>query len=93
MAHPAQPSQHVRHVPAEDAPVSVEFVEHDVAQVAEEPRPAGVVGEDAGVKHVGVGDQQAGLAADSRAVRGGGVAVVGAHRDWRLEIGDLGLEI
>ena len=67
--HPPQSPQHVRHVPAKDTPVGVKLIKHDVAQVAKEPRPAGMVGQDASVEHVGVGDQQTGLAADGGTVR------------------------
>jgi len=51
------------------------------------------VGEDADVEHIGVGDQQPGLAADGGAMGGGSVAVVGADGDWRLEIRDQRLKV
>ena len=36
----------------------------------------------------GRGDEETGLAANSGPVGGGSIAVIGSHRDWRLEIRD-----
>jgi hypothetical protein len=55
---PLQPSQDVVDVRAEDAAVDVQLVQHDPAQVAQERLPILMVREDAGVQHVGVGDQR-----------------------------------
>jgi hypothetical protein len=40
---------------AEDAAVDMQLVDHHVAQVGKERRPAGVVGQDTLVQHVRVG--------------------------------------
>ncbi len=47
---------HVGDVRAEHAAVCVHLVDDHVFQVLEELRPLGVVGEDALVQHVGIGD-------------------------------------
>ncbi len=80
-AHAPQPPQHVRHVATEHAPVRVQLVQHDELQVAKEVRPARVVRQDAHVKHVGVGDDDAALAPDLRTLAGGCVAVIDIERD------------
>ncbi len=79
-AQPAQAADQVGHIRAEDAAVDVQLVDHDPTEILEQRRPARVVREDPGVEHVRVGQQQAHLVADRPALRGGRVAVVGAHR-------------
>ena len=66
---------------AEDTSVVVQLVHHDVAQVLEEALPLGVVGEDAAVQHVGVGDDDVTGQPDGAPCRDGGVAVVGVGLD------------
>ena len=66
---------------AEDAAVVVQLVHHDVAEVLEEADPLVVVGQDAGVEHVGVGDDDVAGLADGPAGGGRGVAVVGERLD------------
>jgi hypothetical protein len=56
LAHAPQPPQHVRHVRAEDPAVDVRLVDDHELQLAEEPRPRRVVGQDPEVQHVGVGE-------------------------------------
>jgi len=46
----------------EDAAISVDFVDDDIAQVGEEGGPLGMVRQDRRVKHVGVREHQVGLA-------------------------------
>ena len=75
----AEAAQDVGDVAAKDAAIGVEFVQDDVAQAAKKAHPASVVGEDADVEHVGVGDEDAGLFADGGAVAGGGVTIIGAQ--------------
>ncbi|CAB5033782.1 unannotated protein [freshwater metagenome] len=55
---PAQASQHVCDMRAEDAAVDVGLVDHDDGEVGEEVTPGLVVGEDSDVEHVGVGEDQ-----------------------------------
>ena len=76
-AHAAQAAQQVGDVAAEDAAQHVELVDHDVAQAHEEGGPARVVGQEADVQHLGVGEHHVGVAAHPRACVGRGVAVVG----------------
>ena len=75
-AQPAQATQHLCDVRAEDAAVHVRLVEHDVAQVVQELGPAIVGGEDADVQHVGVRQDDRGPRAYARALRLRRVAVV-----------------
>ncbi len=70
---------------AEDTAVGVDLVEHDVAQVREEGRPAGVVGQDAGVQHVGIGNHQASLTPDGWPRAPGRIAVVGRRVQFRRQ--------
>ena len=50
-----QPAYHVGNMRAEDTAVGVHFVDDDEAQALEEIRPVGVMRQNAGVKHVGIG--------------------------------------
>jgi len=56
----------------------MQLVENHPTQILEERSPARVVGENAGVEHVGVGDQEASVVADVTPLGLGRVAVVGA---------------
>ena len=73
--HPAEPAQHVSDVRAEDAAVAVAFVDDHVAQPAEEPRPAGVAGQQRTMQHVRGGQQVPGVAARPGPLGVGRVAV------------------
>ncbi len=73
---PPQPAQHVGDVRAEHAAIDVRLVDHHHREVGEQLGPGGVVGEDADVQHVGVGEHHVRLAADVRARLAWGVAVV-----------------
>ena len=73
---PAQPAQHVRDVGPEHAPVGVGLVDDHPPEAGEEVAPALVVGQDAHVEHVGVGEDQVRATPDLRAVVARGVAVV-----------------
>ena len=68
-----QAAQHVGQIAAEDAPVAMDFVDDDVAQVLKQLHPLGVVGQDAGVEHVRVGDHHVPGLADGLA--GGALGV------------------
>jgi len=59
-------------------PVGVGLVDDDKAQVGKKVGPQGVVGQDAEVEHVGVCEEDVGLAAQPGAGRLGCVAVVDA---------------
>jgi len=73
----AQAAQHAGHLRAEDAAVGVRLVDDDITEVAEEFGPQRVVGQDARVEHVGIGQQDARLLAEPGAAALGRVAVVG----------------
>ena len=76
-----QTPQHVAQMAAEHAAIRVQLIDHDVAQILEQARPAGVVRQDAGVQHVGIGQHQMALFANgfSRVARR--VAVVREHAE------------
>ena len=80
-ADPEQPPQHVGDVPAEHAPIGVELVDDDVAELLEEQEPLGVMGQDRGIEHVRVGRDDLPRAPDRRPDRCRRVAVVGRRRD------------
>ena len=61
---------------SEHAAIRVQLVQHHEAQVFEQPLPARVVGQDARVQHVGVGQNQIRSGADGGARVGGSVAIV-----------------
>jgi len=61
---------------SENAPVGVHLVDDDEVKVPEKVRPIGVVGQDAGVQHIRVGEDDIGTPADGRAVGLGSIAVV-----------------
>ena len=77
----SQTPQNVTEVAAENPAVSVQLVEHDVAEVLEQSRPAGVMRQNSGVQHVRVGQDDMALLADGLARVRGRVAVVGEHAE------------
>ncbi len=80
-----EPLQHVMEMTAEDAPIGVELVEHQPAQVAEKRRPLRPPSEDSDMKHVGVRDQDAGgNALDPPSILLGSVAVENGGRAGHL---------
>ena len=88
-----EPSQHVGEVAAEDAAIRVQLVDHDVAEILEEVHPLGVVRQDAGVEHVGIGEHEVGPRAHRAAgvLRSVTVVRVHAHVGQRLrELRQLG---
>ena len=68
---------------AKDAAIGVQLIQHHIVQIGKKIFPVGVIGQNAGVYHVGVAQDQAALATDTGAVGGGGVAVVG--RDGEIQ--------
>ena len=83
-ADPSQPPQHRRDVRAEHPAVAVALVDDDDLEVAQEPGPPRVPGQDRPVQHVGVGEHVRRVLADPVARLDRGVAVVGRGAD-RLE--------
>ena len=71
-----QASEHIRRVRPEDAAIDVRLVHDDVPQALEQCAPRPVVGEDAHVEHVRVGEEHLRPAADAAALRLGRIAVV-----------------
>jgi hypothetical protein len=76
-----QAAEDIGDVRAERAAVGVDLVHDDVLQAAQEIAPAAVVvGQDARVQHVGVGDHEVGALHDLGALLARRVAVEGAQR-------------
>ena len=74
---------------AEHAPEHMQLVDDDVAQAHPEVAPSAVVGEEAAVHHLRVGEDHVRVAADPRALIGWGVAVVGGgHQARHREVGE-----
>ena len=80
-AQAPQAPEDVGHVGAVHAAMAVQLVHHHVAEVLEKLHPLGVVGQDALVQHVGVGDDHVGAGADGLAGVAGRVPVVGEGAD------------
>ncbi len=76
LCHPLQPADHVGEMRTEYTPVGVHLINDYESQVAEKVRPIGVVGQDAGMQHVGVGEDDIAVLADGGTMRLGGVAIV-----------------
>ena len=92
-ADPFQAPEHVGHVAAEDPPVDVKLVHYHVLQIGEELLPLGVVGQDAGVEHVRVGDHHVALLADRLPGVVRRVTVVGEGLDVRLQLADEAMHL
>ena len=76
-AEAPQAPQHLGHVAAHDAPVSVHFVDDHEFQPGEEPGPGSVVGQQTHMQHVRVADEHLGRTGlDGLALGRRGVAVI-----------------
>lgn len=73
--------QHIGQVGTEYATVSVNFINDNVAQVFKELDPLGVVGKNAAVQHVRIGDHNVARLAHSTPSRAGRVSIVGVGLD------------
>src|SRR5713226_1007478 len=82
----AKPAEDITQMAAEDAAIGVQFIEDNVAQVFEQPGPAGVVREDAGVQHVRIGQDDVAFFANGFTGVGGGVAVIGENAEAIVEV-------
>ncbi len=49
-----QPSQHLGHVAAHDAPVGVDFINHHELEAGKKAGPGGVIGQQPHMQHVGL---------------------------------------
>ena len=72
----------------EDAPVGVQLIDDDVAEVGEQLYPACVMWQDAGVEHVGIGDDDVAGLADGLPCAYWCVAVVGVGLEVDLQLAD-----
>ena len=80
-----QSPQHVAKMAAEHAAIGVQFIQHDVSQILEQPRPARVVRQNSGVQHVRIGQYDVAFFADGFARVAGRVAVVGKDAESVVE--------
>ena len=76
LRHPLQSAKHIGDVRAKDAAVGMGLVDDHIFQAAEEIEPVGVMRQDPGVQHIRVGEHDAGVFADGRAVLLRSVAVI-----------------
>ena len=83
-ANSHQTPQYIGDMRAKDAPVSVYFVEHHIAQVLKKTRPAWVVGQHALVQHIGIAQNHPSLFAQCFALVGRRVSIVSAQRKFQL---------
>ena len=88
-ADPVEAPDHVGEVGSEDAAVRVDFVDDHVAQVGEEPVPAGVVGQNPLVEHIGVRQHEIAAVAQSATEILGRVPVVGSGEERLVPGGGL----
>ncbi len=80
-ADPQQPAEHVGDVAPENAPVRMELVDDDDAELLEQLEPLGVMRQDRRVEHVRVGHDHLPGGPDRRPDRSRRVTVVGRGRD------------
>ncbi len=78
---PPEPTEDVSHVGAKDASIGVQLVDHHVAEILEAPGPAGMLGQNSGVEHVGIGQHQLGALPGRPPGIPGGVAIVDGGAD------------
>ncbi len=81
----AESAENIAKMATEDAAVGVQFVDDNVAKIFEQARPARVMRENAGVQHVGIGENDLAFFADSFAGIGGRVAIVGENAEAIVE--------
>ena len=93
LTDPLQAAHHVGDLGAEHAAVGVQLVDDHVLQRREEAPPPRVVGQDAGVQHVGIGEHDVARLPDLCAPPRRGVAVVGVGADLDRESGGEGAEL
>ena len=87
--HAPEAANDIGNMRAEHAAITVHLVDDDEAQAAEELSPVGMVRQDAGVEHIGVGKDDAGLLADQGALALRCVAVIngcGNVQRWSVEV-------
>ena len=78
--HPSQASQHVGAVAPEHAPQQMELVDDDVGQVAKQPSPPPMVGQQSVMEHLRVGQHDPGRAPGPGPLLGAGIAVDGGRQ-------------
>ncbi len=75
------PSEHVGHVRPEDSTVGMKLVDDDVPQVLKELDPLGMVGKDARMEHIRIGDYDVPMSPNRLASILGGIPIVGEGSD------------
>ena len=81
IAQAQQAAQDIGQVGAEHAAVGMDLVDDDILQVLEQLDPLGVVGQDAGMQHVRVGDDDVTRLPHGLTGSAGGITVVGVGFD------------
>ena len=76
-----KPAEHVSQVAAKDPAIGMDFIDDDVLQVFKQLDPLGVMGQNAAVEHIGIGDHHMARLPDGPPGRRRGVAVVGEGFD------------
>ena len=92
-ADPDEAPEDIRQMRTEDPPVDVEFIDHHVLEVRKELLPFRMVGEDPGVEHIRVRNDNVPLPADRLAGVVGGVPIVGIGLDVRLHLADQAVDL
>ena len=72
-----QAPHHIGDIRAENAAVDMDLIANDVSQIRKEPGPAGVIGQNPRVQHVGIGEDESRLIPQLTSLSGRGVAIVG----------------
>jgi hypothetical protein len=74
-----QSPQHIRQMTSKHSAVGVQFIEHDVTQVLEKAHPFRVVGQDSGVQHVRIREDDVSALSNRFSRVTWGIAVVGEY--------------
>ena len=83
--HAVQPTQHVAQMAAEDSAIGVEFIEHHILQIFEQPLPLGVMRKNSSVQHVWIAEDDVPFFADRFACVRGSVAIVSKNSEGVIE--------
>jgi hypothetical protein len=74
--HALQPPDYIGEMRTEHAAVGVHLINYNESQIAEKVRPVGVMRQNSGMEHVGVGENDIGVFTDNRTMGLGRIAVV-----------------
>ena len=83
IAQTDQAAEYIGQIGSEDAAVGMDFVNDDIFQVFKELDPLGVMGKNAGMQHIGIGDHNMACLPDRFACSTGRIPVVRVGLDIR----------